>query len=209
MTNRSKELLLIEEAPWFHKAYSISEVRYLTCQAMPDMTRFILVNLQDFCHQSGFLCFFTFSFYGNSNPILIPPKWFWKSIENVSEAKQGLYKLDLFIPLWWIRYFPHRVAPGVNFYVCSGWRPLLQLPLAQGCNSSPIPCDRNLFPVAYTSTCPTQMLMKLCCMTMIITIILTSSFTTGYLVAQLVKNPSAMQETQVWFLGWEDLLEKG
>ena len=36
------------------------------------------------------------------------------------------------------------------------------------------------------------------------------SFTTGAsLEAQLVKNPPAMQETPVWFLGWEDLLEKG
>ena len=29
------------------------------------------------------------------------------------------------------------------------------------------------------------------------------------LLAQLVKNPSAMQETLVLFLDWEDLLEKG
>ena len=29
------------------------------------------------------------------------------------------------------------------------------------------------------------------------------------LVAQMVKNPPAMQETQVRFLGWEDPLEKG
>ena len=29
------------------------------------------------------------------------------------------------------------------------------------------------------------------------------------LVAQLVKNPPAMQETWVQSLGWEDLLEKG
>ena len=29
------------------------------------------------------------------------------------------------------------------------------------------------------------------------------------LVAQLVKNPPAIQETPVWFLGREDLLEKG
>ena len=29
------------------------------------------------------------------------------------------------------------------------------------------------------------------------------------LVAQLVKNPPAMQETLVQFLGWEDALEKG
>ena len=29
------------------------------------------------------------------------------------------------------------------------------------------------------------------------------------LVAQLVKNPPAMQEIWVWFLGWEDPLEKG
>ena len=29
------------------------------------------------------------------------------------------------------------------------------------------------------------------------------------LVAQLVKNPPAMQETLVGFLGWADLLEKG
>ena len=29
------------------------------------------------------------------------------------------------------------------------------------------------------------------------------------LIVQLVKNPPAMQETLVWFLGWEDPLEKG
>ena len=29
------------------------------------------------------------------------------------------------------------------------------------------------------------------------------------LIAQLVKNPPAMQETLVRFLGWEDTLEKG
>ena len=29
------------------------------------------------------------------------------------------------------------------------------------------------------------------------------------LIAQLVRNPPAMQETLVWFLGWEDPLEKG
>ena len=29
------------------------------------------------------------------------------------------------------------------------------------------------------------------------------------LIDQLVKNPPAMQETLVRFLGWEDLLEKG
>ena len=29
------------------------------------------------------------------------------------------------------------------------------------------------------------------------------------LIAQLVKNPPAMQETLVRFLGWEDPLEKG
>ena len=28
------------------------------------------------------------------------------------------------------------------------------------------------------------------------------------LIAQLVKNPPAMQETLIQFLGWEDLLEK-
>ena len=31
----------------------------------------------------------------------------------------------------------------------------------------------------------------------------------AFLVAQLVKNPPATQETSVQFLGWEDLLEKG
>ena len=30
-----------------------------------------------------------------------------------------------------------------------------------------------------------------------------------FLLAQLVKNPSAMQETPILFLGWEDPLEKG
>ena len=32
---------------------------------------------------------------------------------------------------------------------------------------------------------------------------------TAFLIAPLVKNPPAMQETQVQFLGREDLLEKG
>ena len=31
----------------------------------------------------------------------------------------------------------------------------------------------------------------------------------AYLVAQMVKNPPAVQETLVQFLGWEDPLEKG
>ena len=35
------------------------------------------------------------------------------------------------------------------------------------------------------------------------------SFTRASLVAQLVKNPPAMQETWVRSLGWEDPLEKG
>ena len=30
----------------------------------------------------------------------------------------------------------------------------------------------------------------------------------GFLIAQLVKNPPAMQETPIRFLGWEDPLEK-
>ena len=34
-------------------------------------------------------------------------------------------------------------------------------------------------------------------------------FTTASLIAQLVKNLSAKQETLVRFLGWEDPLEKG
>ena len=33
--------------------------------------------------------------------------------------------------------------------------------------------------------------------------------TRASLIARLVKNPPAMQETPVRFLGWEDLLEKG
>ena len=33
--------------------------------------------------------------------------------------------------------------------------------------------------------------------------------TKASLIAQLVKNPPAMQETLVRFLGWEDPLEKG
>ena len=31
----------------------------------------------------------------------------------------------------------------------------------------------------------------------------------GFPIAKLVKNPPAMQETPVQFLGWEDPLEKG
>ena len=31
----------------------------------------------------------------------------------------------------------------------------------------------------------------------------------AFMVAQMVKNLPAMQETQVWSLGWEDPLEKG
>jgi len=35
------------------------------------------------------------------------------------------------------------------------------------------------------------------------------SLTMGFAVAQMVKNPSAMQETWIWSLGWDDPLEKG
>ena len=31
----------------------------------------------------------------------------------------------------------------------------------------------------------------------------------AFLVAQMIKNPHAMQETWVQFLGWEDSLEEG
>ena len=34
-------------------------------------------------------------------------------------------------------------------------------------------------------------------------------FSGASLVAQFIKNPPAMQETLVWFLGWEDFLEEG
>ena len=34
-------------------------------------------------------------------------------------------------------------------------------------------------------------------------------FSVASLIAQLVKNPPAIQETLVRFLGWEDPLEKG
>ena len=39
--------------------------------------------------------------------------------------------------------------------------------------------------------------------------LLTSSMRRASLIALLVKNPPAMQETWVWSLGWEDPLEKG
>ena len=35
------------------------------------------------------------------------------------------------------------------------------------------------------------------------------SLTNSSLIAQLVKNPPAMQETPVQFLGWKDPMEKG
>ena len=39
--------------------------------------------------------------------------------------------------------------------------------------------------------------------------ILQVSYLWGSLVGEMVKKPPAMQETQVWSLGWEDPLEKG
>ena len=38
---------------------------------------------------------------------------------------------------------------------------------------------------------------------------MTEQLSRASLIAQLLKNPPAMQETPVQFLGWEDLLEKG
>ena len=38
---------------------------------------------------------------------------------------------------------------------------------------------------------------------------LINTFYWASLIAQLIKNLPAMQETMVQFLGWEDLLEKG
>ena len=40
-------------------------------------------------------------------------------------------------------------------------------------------------------------------------IVVASRWKKASLIAQLVKNPPAMQETLVQFLGWKDLLEKG
>ena len=40
-------------------------------------------------------------------------------------------------------------------------------------------------------------------------LIFKSAFYQAFLVAQLVKNPPARQETLVQFLGWEDPPEKG
>ena len=39
--------------------------------------------------------------------------------------------------------------------------------------------------------------------------IASSTYFMASLIAQLLKNPPAMQETMVRFLGWEDLLERG
>ena len=46
----------------------------------------------------------------------------------------------------------------------------------------------------------------LCCIAFLLA---SSALRRASLVAQLVKNPPAMQETQVQFLGREELLEKG
>ena len=40
-------------------------------------------------------------------------------------------------------------------------------------------------------------------------VLYTTICTVGSLIAQLVKNPPAMQETPIWFLGQEEPLEKG
>ena len=43
----------------------------------------------------------------------------------------------------------------------------------------------------------------------LLAICMSSSEKWASLIAQLVKNLPAMQETPIQFLGWEDLLEKG
>ena len=73
VTNRSKELLLIEEAPRFHKAYPTSEVRYLTCQAMSLRTFRISATHQDFSaslpsHSAGIPTSFLYLQNGSGSP---------------------------------------------------------------------------------------------------------------------------------------------
>ena len=46
-------------------------------------------------------------------------------------------------------------------------------------------------------------------MNKMVPIYVTYDYVQASLLAQTVKNLSAMRETQVGFLGWEDLLEKG
>ena len=48
-----------------------------------------------------------------------------------------------------------------------------------------------------------------CSYSFLLTVLNSLSDSWTSLIAQLVKNPPAMQETPVGFLGWEDLLEKG
>ena len=47
-----------------------------------------------------------------------------------------------------------------------------------------------------------------CSYSFLLTVLNSLSDSWTSLIAQLVKNPPAMQETPVGFLGWEDLLEK-
>ena len=104
VTNRSKELLLIEEAPQFHKAYSTSEVRYLTCQAMSLRTFRISATHQDFSaslpsHSVGIPTSFLYLQNGSGSP------------QRMSEKPDKVYTI-------WTSSSPwdgsDRVAPGVN-----------------------------------------------------------------------------------------------
>ena len=67
-------------------------------------------------------------------------------------------------------------------------------------------CWRRLFRVPLTSRSNQSILRKINAEYSLEGLILKLK---ASLMAQLVKNPSAMQKTPVWFLGWEDPLEKG
>ena len=108
-----------------------------------------------------------------------------------------------------LEYFVHleRLLP----YFClsnptsrSNWTIAFVLKLL---SSTPIPAKSELFSLSEQSLPSLTIWLTLVSLQLFLPVILPLL---GYsLIAQLVKNPPAMQETLVWFLGQEDLLGKG
>ena len=111
---------------------------------------------------------------------------------------------------------PAVVAPGVS---CPAVRGIFW---DQGLNSCPLYRQADSQPLGYQGRPPLHLVSKLIFwkiylvpITPLLKNLLVSSYLASLwdiwasLVAQLVKNPPAMQETWVQSLGWEHLLEKG
>ena len=134
------------------------------------------------------------------SPLLLPH--IWKFFSNPCPDHDSYLFLGVFTSFVWSLCAYNNIKCNMHFPLlicCQFHRPYIQNWRVEEKFSSPIPTAQHLLSVLLTLSLGTSWLH----------LGSTHEVTRASLIAQLVKNPPAMQETRVQFLGWEDPLEWG